>query len=148
MVIFGCGVVTGALLMKTELPPPPIVDAVAHPLNSTNQSPPFAQIQRQMEFLRRMQKQLDLTPAQRDAIAKIMKGSQERSRPLWEQIGPQMREELRRVREEIREVLTPEQQKKMDDLLKGRPRKGDGAGPAAARPMRPPLDSPAQTNAP
>jgi len=147
MVIFGCGVVTGGLLMKTQLPPPPVVDTVApHPLNSTNQSPPFAQIQRQLEFLRRMQKQLDLTPAQRDAITKIMKGSQERSRPLWEQIGPQMREELRRVREEIRQVLTPDQQKKMDELLKARPHKAEGAG--AGRPLRAPPESPSQTNTP
>ncbi len=148
MVIFGCGVVTGALLMKTELPPAGVPAELAqHPSTSTNQPPPLAQIQRP-EFLRRMQKQLDLTASQRDEIAKIMKASQERNRPLWDQIAPQMREEVKRVREEMRQVLTPDQQKKFDEMLKFRPRKADGAGAAAGRPARPPLESPAQTNAP
>jgi Spy/CpxP family protein refolding chaperone len=147
MVIFGCGVVTGALLIKTELPPASIADPVPHLSNSTNQPPPFAQIQR-LEFLRRMEKQLDLTPSQRDDIAKIMKDSQERSRLLWDKIGPQMREELRKVRGEIRQVLTIDQQKRMDELLKSRPRKIDGAGAATGRPLRPPPEAPSQSNAP
>lgn len=148
MVIFGCGVVTGALLMKTELPRAGVAQELPpHPANSTNPPPPLAQIQRP-EFLRRMQKQLDLTPGQRDEIAKIMRASQERNRPLWDQIAPQMREEVKRVREEIRQALTPDQQKKFDEMLKARPRKADGAGAAAGRPARPPLESPVQTNAP
>jgi len=148
MVIFGCGVVTGALLMKTELPPAGApAEPAQHPSTSSNQPPPLAQIQRP-EFLRRMQKQLELTASQRDEIAKIMKASQERNRPLWDQIAPQMREEVKRVREEIRQALTPDQQKKFDEMLKARPRKADGAGAAAGRPARPPLESPVQTNAP
>jgi Spy/CpxP family protein refolding chaperone len=148
MVIFGCGVVTGALLMKTELPSAGApAEPAQHPSSSSNQPPPLAQIQRP-EFLRRMQKQLELTAGQRDEIAKIMKASQERNRPLWDQIAPQMREEVKRVREEIRRVLTTDQQKKFDEMLKSRPRKGEGAGAAAGRPGRPPLESPAQTNAP
>jgi Spy/CpxP family protein refolding chaperone len=148
MVIFGCGVITGALLMKTELPPAGAPAELAqHPSASSNQPPPLAQIQRP-EFLRRMQKQLDLTASQRDEIAKIMKASQERNRPLWDLIAPKLHEEVKRVREEIRQVLAPGQQKKFDEMLKSRPRKADGAGAAAGRPERPPIESPAQTNAP
>jgi Spy/CpxP family protein refolding chaperone len=144
MVIFGCGVVTGALLMKTEAPPPPVVDvAPPHPANSTNEPPPLGQFQRP-EFLRRMQKQLDLTASQSDEIVKAMKASQERTRPLWDQISPQLRGEMKRLREEIREVLTPEQQRKYDELLKARPRKAEAA--AAGRPPRLSPDSPPQTN--
>jgi Spy/CpxP family protein refolding chaperone len=95
-----------------------------------------------------MQKQLELTASQRDEIAKIMKASQERNRPLWDQIAPQMRKEVKRVREEIRQVLTPVQQTKFDEMLKSRPRKAEGAGAAAGRPDRPPVESPAPTNAP
>jgi Spy/CpxP family protein refolding chaperone len=146
MVIFGCGVVTGGLLMKTELPPAGIAQELTpHPANSTNQPPPLGQFQKP-EFLRRMQKQLDLTASQRDDIAKIMKASQERTRPLWDQIAPQLRQEKKSVREEIRQVLTPDQQKKFDELLKARPRKADGAGAADGRPLRPAPESPAQTN--
>ena len=122
MVIFGCGVVTGGLLMKTELPPAVVAEVVPHPPNSTNQAPPLGQFQRP-EFLRRMQKQLDLTASQSDEIVKAMKASQERTRPLWDQIAPQLRQEMKRLREEIRQILTPDQQKKYDELLKSRPRK-------------------------
>lgn len=145
MVIFGCGVVTGALLMKSQLPLAVSPDVVSHPL-STNQPPPLNQFQRP-EFLRRMQKQLDLSPAERDDITKIMKASQERSRPLWDQIAPQLHAEVKRVREEIRNVLTPEQQKKFDELLKARPRKMDGTNLPGGRGKGFP-GAPAQTNAP
>jgi len=148
MVIFGCGVVTGALLMKTELPSagaPAELTPQASP--STNLPPPLTQVQRP-EFLRRLQKQLELSASQRDEIAKIMKASQERNRPLWKLIAPQMREEVKRVREEIRQTLTPDQQKKFDEMLKPRPRKADATNAAAGRPDRPPIEPPAQTNAP
>jgi Spy/CpxP family protein refolding chaperone len=126
MVIFGCGVVTGALLLKTQLPPAGNPDVPVRATLSTNAPPPWGQIQR-LEFLRRMEKQLDLTQEQKDQITKIIKDSQERSRPIWEQIAPQMRQELRRTREEIRNVLTAEQQPKFDRLLKLRPRRVENA---------------------
>jgi len=131
MVIFACGVVTGGLLMKTELPQAGISQALTpRPGNSTNLPPPLGQFQRP-ELLRRMERQLDLTSSQRDDITKIMRSSQERTRPLWDQISPQLKQEMKDVRLEIRNVLTPEQQKKFDELLKARPRKGDAAGAAA-----------------
>jgi Spy/CpxP family protein refolding chaperone len=147
MVIFGCGVVTGALLIKTELPAAAAMttpEAPAHPGNSTNPPPPWANVQRP-EFWRRMEKQLDLTPAQRDQITEIVRQSQERSRPLWEAIAPQMRAEIRRVRGEIRDVLTPDQQKKFDELMKSRPRKAREPGPTNQPPGETPTPTP--TNA-
>ncbi|MGD0815535.1 MAG: hypothetical protein ABSA83_18205 [Verrucomicrobiota bacterium] len=148
MVIFGCGVITGALLMKTELPVASAQpDMAQHPSTFSNTPPPLTQFQRP-EFLRRMQKQLDLTAGQRDEIAKIMKASQERNRPYWDEIAPHMREEVKKVREEIRQMLTPEQQTKFDEMLKPKPRKQEGAGATAARPERPPTGSAGQTIAP
>jgi Spy/CpxP family protein refolding chaperone len=149
MVIFGCGVITGAILMKTEVPTPAAADVVAplRPSNSTNEPPPLGQFQKP-EFLRRMQKQLDLTPSQTEEITKAMKASQERNRPLWDQISPQLRQEMKRLREEIRVFLTPEQQRKYDELLKARARKGEGAGAALGRPPRIPPGNPAPTNTP
>jgi Spy/CpxP family protein refolding chaperone len=142
MVIFGCGVVTGGLLMKTELPTASSTDSAPHISTSTNQPPALGQFQRP-EFLRRMQKQLDLTPSQNDDIVKIVKASEERTRPLWDQISPSLRQEMKRLREEIRKILTPDQQKKYDELLKSHPRKAD-----AAAGRRPPPESPAATNTP
>lgn len=126
MVIFGCGVVTGGLLMENGLrirfAPAKPVQAPPRPPAVTNQAPPMIQFQRP-EFLRKMQKQLDLTPDQCDAITKIMHDSQERTRPIWELIQPRLREEMKRDRQEIRAVLNPGQQREFDDMLRGRPRK-------------------------
>jgi hypothetical protein len=121
MVIFGCGVVTGGLLMKAGLPHFPIVELAPRTNNVGSQPPAFNQLQ-QPAFLRRMDKQLDLTPDEHDKIAKIMNDSQERTKPLWKLIAPGLREEMKRVRGEIRAVLNPKQQKDFDDLLKTRPR--------------------------
>ena len=73
-----------------------------------------------------MDRQLDLTPEQVQHIDKVMHDSLDRTRPLWQQIAPQMRDEMKRVREDIRKELTPEQQKKFAELLKAHPRKTDG----------------------
>ena len=117
MVIFGAGVVTGGLFVKhvghVQNPHPP---ANAAPHNA----PAPWHLQR-VEFIRRLEKQLDLSPDQRKRVEDIMRESQERTKPLWEGIGPQLREELKNVREQIRAELTPQQQKKFDEeLLKSR----------------------------
>ena len=126
MVIFGCGVLTGGFLIKTQLPAASVQEPAPRAPLSTNAPPPWAQFQR-LEFLKRMEKQLDLTSDQREQITKIIKASQDRSRPLWEQIAPQMRQELKRTREEIRNVLTPGQRLQFDKLLKPRQRRAENA---------------------
>jgi Spy/CpxP family protein refolding chaperone len=147
MVIFACGVITGALVTKTERqavvvdaatnPPPPVV-------NPKNPAPPGWQMQR-LEFFKRMEKQLDLAPEQREQVDQIMKESQERTKPLWEQIAPQMGEELKRVRQEVTKVLTPEQRKKMNELMR-KGRKSDAGGAAKDHPSRPPGSSQVESN--
>ncbi len=118
MVIFACGVITGAMVSKTvetgtgERPP---VAATATP--SRMAAGPVLQIQR-VDFLKRLDKQLDLSAEQREQIVKILKASQERTQPLWKQIAPQMSEELKKTREEIRGALTPEQRRKFAELMK------------------------------
>ena len=135
MVIFACGVVTGGLMTRTistraEAPLASGSNSFAVATNSagaTNRASmagPILQMQR-IDFLKRMDKALDLTPAQHDDIAKIMRASQDRTQPLWNQISPQMNEEVKRVREDIRDVLTPDQRRKFLDMLR-RTRKADG----------------------
>ena len=75
-----------------------------------------------------MDKQLNLTDDQRERIDKIFKESQERTKPLWDKVAPQFKEELRHVREQIRGELTPEQQKKFEEALKPKLRKDDKPG--------------------
>ncbi|MGA2174938.1 MAG: hypothetical protein ABSH38_08160 [Verrucomicrobiota bacterium] len=137
MVIFACGILTGALVMKADRPPA-IVPPAPQPLAASlrNPAPPWWQLQR-LEFFKRMEKQLDLAPEQREQIDLILKESQERTKPLWDQIAPQMTGELKRVRQEVNKVLTPEQRKKMNELTR-RGRKSD-AGPLTNSPSwRPP----------
>ena len=117
MVIFACGVITGAMVIRTVAP-----RTEAHPVTTTNAASRFAagpvlQLQR-AEFFKRLDKQLNLSAGQREQIGKILKGSQERTQPLWDQIAPQMRAELKHVREEIHGVLSPEQWQQFLDMMK------------------------------
>lgn len=137
MIIFGCGVVTGGLVVKVRTAHLRTVRvdgtgrAVATRNASTTPGAPPWQLQRK-EFLDKMDKQLELTPEQRQKIDKVMHDSLDRTRTLWQQIAPQMRDEMKRVREEIRKELTPEQQKKFNELLKPRqPHKPDGTNAPA-----------------
>jgi Spy/CpxP family protein refolding chaperone len=78
-------------------------------------------------------------------MGKILKASQERTQPLWDQIAPQMSDELKKVREEIRGVLTPEQWKKFGEMMK-RNRKAEAAPPGNGRPSRSPESAPSANN--
>ena len=147
MVIFVCGVITGAMLTRTMEPrmEPAQATLAALPAPARPFAPPMLQLQR-ANFLKVMDKQLDLSAGQREEISRIMKASQERTQPLWNQIGPQMSDELKTVREEIRAVLTPEQRKKFVELLK-RSRKAETAPPGPGHPSRSNETTTSATNA-
>jgi Spy/CpxP family protein refolding chaperone len=129
MVIFGAGVITGGLLVnQTSDARKPRANRPAA-INTTNasgramQNNAPAQMQR-MEFLVRANRELDLTPEQRQRIERILREGQERTRQLWETISPDMRKELQLVRERIKVELTPEQRRHFEELMR--------------RPLRPP----------
>jgi Spy/CpxP family protein refolding chaperone len=134
MVIFACGVITGAIVTKTVA-----IKTEERPPASTNTptrmaAGPVWQMQR-AEFFKRLDKQLELSVEQHDQIGKILKASQERTQPLWNQIAPQMSDELKRVREELHGVLTSEQWKKFGEMMKGK-RKPEAAPPGNGHPPR------------
>ncbi len=111
MVIFGAGVVTGGLLTwRLEQ-----ASLVRRPHRTP---PPSSPGGFRFEFLRRAQRELDLSPEQRQKIDKILKESQERTRAIMEPVAPQFRAEIRRTESEFRSLLNPEQQKRFDQLLK------------------------------
>lgn len=141
MVIFGAGVVTGGLLVRHvergRNHRPPRVGAVVRP------APPASAGVMRIEFLRRMERELDLTPAQREPINRILKEAQDRTKQIMDTVEPRRREEFRRTIEEFRAVLTPKQQKRLDALIKQqqqRTREQRKAAPPAQRP--PPAPSP------
>ncbi len=120
MVIFAAGVVTGGLLVRhvqtTELGQESLrrvrtsnIQRVAQPVSAGGM---------RFEFLRRIQRDLDLTTEQREQIDKILKESQEHARKIMEPVAPEMRAEVQRTTQKFREVLTPEQQARFDKLIK------------------------------
>jgi len=68
----------------------------------------------------RMTRDLGLDPAQTQRIQGLIRESQSRMRAINEKMYPEIREEMRRARGEIREVLTPEQRAKFDEINKKR----------------------------
>jgi protein CpxP len=149
MVIFGTGVVTGGLL----------VQHVQHgrdrrpqrPVNAVRPAQPSSPGAMRFEFLRRMERELDLTPQQREPIDRILQEGQERMKKLMDTVEPRRREELKKTIEEFRAVLTPEQRKRFDDLQKQqqqRSREQHKATPPREHPPQspPPGNPPAATN--
>ena len=105
MLIFGTGVVTGALVVRNS----ERVQAPLRPRNISQTRPvgTFSPGGLRIEFLRRAQRDLDLNPEQRERIDKLLKESQERTRA-----------ELQRTKEEFQQVLTPEQRTRFEELMK------------------------------
>jgi Spy/CpxP family protein refolding chaperone len=77
------------------------------------------------EFIQILERQLRLTPEQRERVDKIMTEGQERVRELRARIDPEMRKELQQAREQIRSVLTPEQREQFEQMMKRSPRRGE-----------------------
>lgn len=143
--IFGTGLVTGALLMKAsrpranrELPPPPAW---------VFQGPDFIQ----QRFLERMKRDLDLTPQQTARIENLLRDSRERVKTWWELVGPEMQAELQEARNKISAELTADQKEKFERMLKERRyrpgpnspdrRREHGGPPDAARTTAPPTEA-------
>jgi Spy/CpxP family protein refolding chaperone len=140
MVIFGTGVVTGGLLVRyaehgrDRRPQRPV--AVVH-----SAQPTLAGVMR-IEFLRRMERELDLTPEQREPIDQILKQGQERMKKLQETVEPRRREEFKKTIEDFRTVLTPEQRKRFDELVKQQQQRAREQRKAASPKERPPQSPP------
>jgi len=144
MVIFGTGVVTGGLLVgyaqhgRDRRP--------QHSANANRPAQPPSAGGTRIDFLRRMERELNLTAGQHEPIDKILKEGQERMKKLMETIEPRRREELKHTIDEFRAVLTPEQQKRFDDLLKQQQQRGREQRKAAPPRERSPQNPPPSIN--
>jgi hypothetical protein len=123
LVIFVTGLLAGGALVY-KFGPRPVAESDA---------PPFLPWEVKQEFVRRLVKDLELRPDQQEKIAQIVNESQNRIKILFELVGPEMREEMRQVRDSIRSVLTPEQKLKFDELRKHRRGRQNGRGAEGRR---------------
>lgn len=122
MVIFVCGVVTGALVIKTQgwhQPPP---GRVNFPRFGVPGPMPI------LEVLKQLQSELDLAPEQLQKIEKIMQDSQATNTAIRKTIAPLLKAEVERAHNAINVLLMPEQQIKYAEFLKEQQRTGERGG--------------------
>jgi Spy/CpxP family protein refolding chaperone len=122
-------------------------------------------------FANRLERELNLTPDQRQAIDDIMAESRVEGRALREEMRPRVTEMMRHTSERIEEVLTPEQRQRFAELQEqhrgraerfllgppggpgpgrrgGPPWRGGPSGPESGRGPGPPPERPSEPSEP
>lgn len=146
ILIFGSGVVTGGLLVRQTSRAESPRQARFPAATTLHPAVPGGY---RLEFLRRAQRELNLSAEQRERVEKVFSQSQERTKQLMEPVASELHEELDRAKREFSEVLTPSQRTRLDELLKQRvkdPRREKGPhapDKEKAAPGEPPTRSPA-----
>ena len=141
LVIFITGVVTGGLLVSyADRAPqknrPPRQRAEGRPPGNNQNLPPLAnprelssprfpnpmqnRLQRgvSLEFLQKLDAEIHLTTGQHERIEQIITDGQLRNKEIWERISPELRREMAETQKRIREILTPEQHARFEELMK------------------------------
>lgn len=72
----------------------------------------------QQQVLRRLTRELDLRPEQRQQVEGVLRETGQEFARLQEEVGPRLRDIRGRSREKIRAILNPEQQAKFQTLEK------------------------------
>lgn len=120
VIIFAAGVVTGGLLVK-----------------GTNRLPPAQPFWGRFEMTRRAVDELErtgnLTFEQRVRIDQIIKDNQELIAEYFGILEPDVQQVFRKMREDIRQQLTPEQRRRFEEFAKRRFRGGDRMPPDGFR---------------
>lgn len=146
IVIFGAGVFTGGLLVD-HVKHPSRPHIAPNPTNSLDMLP--QQLRPEIlnkQFVEQLNAKLDLTMQQSNEIQKIIAQGQQNSRDLWKAVAPSFWGIWRETRQEIRDVLTLEQKKKFEMLMRQRPFKRQPTNAPATN--TPPVTPSASTNNP
>lgn len=69
-------------------------------------------------IVRAMDRELDLTDAQRADVERILAARQQRIEKVWSEMRPELRAEIERTNREIEAVLTEEQKPKFEQMTK------------------------------
>ena len=150
LVIFAAGVITGGLLVShadrvsqnprrkpgIELTRPVVNPS---PLANPRETPPRPQLSRNPrilseEFMHRLETEMQLTRGQRERIQEIIVAGQGRNKEIWDRITPELRREMIETQKRIREILTPEQRAKYEELMKQNRQPGRRKAEEAASP--------------
>ena len=130
VVIFGAGVLTGGFLVNSidrqHGPNSPFLfwRGTTHDMAGHEQarpgdlSRPRSPEMWRKDFIGHLDKDLNLTPEQHAAISKIIAEGQEQNRQIWTNVAPKLRDEMEQVHQRIRAQLTPDQQKKFEEMVK------------------------------
>jgi Spy/CpxP family protein refolding chaperone len=120
LVIFSTGVVTGALVARRTQRAEAGLPWRHAATNRVEQGARLPERWMRRDFVSRIQSELELTPEQAGQMEAIVRESQARTRQLWDEFSPQIRAEFKDTQARIREVLTPEQQRGFEEILKRR----------------------------
>ena len=71
-----------------------------------------------LEFLQKLNAEVHLTAGQHERIEQIITDGQARNKELLERITPELRREMAETQKRIREILTPEQYARFEELMK------------------------------
>jgi len=140
LVIFAAGVVTGGLLVNhvervrsrprpnwrtlvTETSPRPIEPGSPRETGRPPGVPAALPQFLRKEFLERLDREVNLTPDQRERIEQIIREGQERNRQFWERVSPELRKAIVEARKQIQAALRPDQRARFDELMKQRPQR-------------------------
>jgi hypothetical protein len=133
LVIFATGVITGGLLVshadnaaqknRRTAPRDNNRPAANNPRDPQTRAQPaplpnrFARVISD-EFIRNLDSEVQLTSGQRERIQDIIAEGQARNKEIWDRISPELRREMLDAQKRIRELLTPEQRSKFEELMK------------------------------
>lgn len=162
LVIFIAGIVTGAVLVRLgDRSPKPWLRAqreLANRPQTNNTGPanplPLPNSNRpgdnpgnpnngpmSREFVVLLERQLHLTPEQREHVNKLMSEGQERIRELRQKVDPEVRKEMQKTHEQIQALLTPEQRDQFQRLMKQRMQRRNETPAQPDRRFREPRES-------
>ena len=125
MVIFVCGVVTGALVIRTQGWHPSFPPGAGRFSNPNIGLPGRAPVD---DVVRQLKGRLELTTNQCEKIAKIMQDSQSTIAGIRQFYAPQIEKEVEKAHQAITNWLNPEQQIKYAALLKEQNQRPGGRG--------------------
>lgn len=106
-----CGIVIGALGTFVVLQRP-------HPLDGMRPPPQQPPPPQPPPFTREMEERLDLSDDQRQQIQAILRDSREESEAIRRELRPRLEKNLKATQDRIGAVLTPEQHKTFDELVR------------------------------